>query len=329
MKALVLHALNEPPRLVEVDDPTPGAGEAVVRLEAAALNHRDVWIMRGQYAGISFPAICGSDGAGVVEACDDPSWLGKRVIFDPGLGWGDDIRRQSFGYQILGMPRAGTLAEKVAIPTANLHEIPSHLDATTAAALPLAGVTAWRALTTRAAIAPNDKVIVCGIGGGVALAALQFAVALGAEVWVTSSQPEKIERAVALGARGGFSYAEKGWGKKACQTLEGGADVIVDGAGGPGFAELIDALALGGRIAVYGATRGKWPELVPPKLFFRQASILTTTMGSPPEFRAMVAFVAKHRINPIVAKTFSLAEGAEAFDYLASGAQQGKVVLLP
>lgn len=328
MKALVLPALHEPPRLQDVDDPVPGEGEALVRIEAAALNHRDVWIMQGQYPGIRWPAICGSDGAGVVEACDAPGWLGKRVVIEPGIGWGDDIRRQSPAYQILGMPRDGTLAEKIAIPIANLHEIPDHLEAVQAAALPLAGLTAWRALMTRAALAPGERVIVTGIGGGVATIAMQLAIAHGAEVWVTSSQPEKIARAVDQGAQGGFLYTEDRWGKRAREAL-GGADVIVDGAGGPGFGELIDALALGGRIAVYGATRGKWPPILAPKLFFKQASIVTTTMGSPEEFRQLMAFVSTHRLAPIVDRTFSLAEGAEAFAHLASGAQQGKVVLIP
>src|SRR5690606_38540088 len=113
-----------------------------------------------------------------------------------------------------------------------------------------------------------------------------------------------------------------GWGKRAREEL-GGADVIVDGAGGPGFGELVDALAVGGRIAVYGATRGKWPPLLPPKLFFKQASIVASTMGSPEEFRRLIAFVSQHRIVPLVDRTFSLGDGAEAFAHLASGAQQG------
>ncbi|MEM6792015.1 MAG: zinc-binding dehydrogenase [Myxococcota bacterium] len=332
MKALMLHGTGEAPRYEDVDDPVPGPGEALVAIEAAALNHRDIWVTKGLYPGLSFPAIPGSDGSGTVVAVGDEAdggWRDEAVVIDPGLDWGPDERTQGPGYNILGVPRNGTLAEKVVVPVENLRKRPAHLTAAQAAALPLAGLTAWRALMTRAGLRPEDKVLINGIGGGVALCALQFAVAHGCRVWVTSSKKDKIGRAQQLGAEAGFLYVDQGWGKQARRVLDGGADVIVDAAGGSGFGELVDALAPGGRIAVYGATRGAWPELMPAKLFFKQASVVCSTMGSPREFSAMCAFVAEQKLVPEVDRTFSLARGAEAFDHLASGAQMGKVVVRP
>jgi NADPH:quinone reductase-like Zn-dependent oxidoreductase len=330
MKALVLKALHDGVHYEDVPDPVPREGEVLVELRAAALNHRDVWITKGKYPGLAFPCIPGSDGCGEVEAVGeggDDSWVGKDVIIDPGLDWGDAESHQSKDFTILGMPRNGTLAEKVVVPIANLREKPAHLSVEQAAALPLAGVTAWRTIMTQARLQPGEKVIVNGIGGGVALIAMQLAVAHGCKVWVTSSKKDKVGRAQQLGAEAGFLYTDEGWGKLARKTLGGGADVIVDSAGGPGFNELINALASGGRIAVYGATRGSWPEMLPPKLFFKQASIVCSTMGSPREFTAMTDFVARHQIVPAVDRSFSLARGAEAFAHLERGDQMGKVVV--
>jgi zinc-binding alcohol dehydrogenase/oxidoreductase len=327
MKALVLESAQAAPVYKDVDDPTPGDGEVVVQVQAAALNHRDVFISQGLYPGIAVPAILGSDGSGVVEA-GDSAWNGKEVVIDPGDQWGESEVVQGPLYNILGMPRPGTFAEKVVVPTRCLRAKPKHLSHEQAAAMPLAHVTAWRALMTRAALQPGERIIVTGIGGGVALAALQFAVAHGAKVWVTSSQQAKIEKAKEMGAEGGFLYTEERWGRTARRAIgDGGADVIIDGAGGDGFEEVVDALAPGGRVGVYGATCGRWPKLLVPKLFFKQASILTSTMGSPREFGAMLAFVDKHGIVPVVDRSFPLAEGRAAFEYLDSGAQQGKVVL--
>ena len=211
MKAAVLEGVEKPIVIREVADPVAAPGFAVVRLKAAALNHRDLWIQQGRYAGLKFPCIPGSDGAGVVAATGsaaDGAWVGREVIINPSLDWGDDPRAQGPKFRILGLPDDGTWSEAITIPAANLAPKPAHLSWEQSAALPLAGLTAWRALFTRAQLHSNETVLITGIGGGVALFALQFALAAGARVFVTSSSAEKLARARALGAAGGANYRE-------------------------------------------------------------------------------------------------------------------------
>lgn len=330
MKAAVVTEVARPVSIQECADPVPDTGHALVRLRAAALNHRDLWIRLGQYAGIKVPVILGSDGAGVVEsvgASVDPAWVGREVIINPALDWGDNPRAQGPRFRILGLPDSGTFAEKIAIAAVNLASKPAHLTWEQAAALPLAGLTAWRALFTRAQLKAGEKVLVTGIGGGAALFALQFAVAAGAEVWVTSSSPDKLARARTLGAAGGVDYRAAGWGP-ALQTAAGGLfDVIVDSAGGEGFASLIELTKPGGRVVFFGATRGNPPGLDLRRCFFRQIHLLGTTMGSPEDFAGMTAFVARHRIVPVVDRVFPLAEAEPALRHMENAAQFGKIVL--
>lgn len=328
MKAVVIAAENVL-EVREVPSPKPPAGEVLVRLRAAALNHRDLWISKGQYAGIKYPCIPGSDGAGQVvtgEGGAAATATGSDVIIYPGFDWGADPRAQGGGFGILGLPRDGTLAEEVSVPRGQLAPKPSHLTWEEAAALPLAGLTAYRAVFTRARLQPRERVLISGIGGGVAVFALQFAVAAGAEVWVTSSSPEKIAKARALGAAGGFDYAAPGWEKTAA-TKPGLFDLIIDSAGGEGFEKLIDVAAPGGRIAFYGATRGNPPVLPMRKVFWRQLSLLGSTMGSPTDWSEMVAFVAQHKIKPVVSDVFPLSDAAQAFALMNRGGQFGKIVV--
>jgi zinc-binding alcohol dehydrogenase/oxidoreductase len=328
MHAVQLAAVNEL-KIATVPDPSAGSGEAVVRLRAAALNHRDVWIKLGQYAGLKFPCIPGSDGAGVVESVGagvDASWLRREVIINPSLDWGGRESAQGDAFSILGLPRDGTLAEKIAVPVANLAPKPAHLTWEEAAALPLAGLTAYRALSVRARLKSDDRVLITGIGGGVALFALQLAVAHGVEVFVTSSSAEKISRAIALGAAGGANYKEAGWAA-ALIRAHGPFDVIVESAGGEGFNELIDLAAPGGRIVFFGATRGNAPSVALRKIFWRQLSLLGSTMGSPCDFAGMLDFVALHRLKPVVSDVFPLARATEAFALMERGGQFGKIVV--
>lgn len=328
MRAVQLTGINQL-NVTDVVDPAPAAGEVVVGLRAAALNHRDVWIKQGQYAGLKWPCVPGSDGAGVVTALGagaDSAWLGREVMINPSFNWGDDERAQGGAFSILGLPRDGTLAEKIAVPVAQLAAKPSHLSWMEAAALPLAGLTAYRALFTRAQLSAGERVLVNGIGGGVALFALQFAVAIGARVWVTSSSPEKIARAVALGAMGGFDYRDTGWVAAAAKAA-GGFDVIVESAGGEGFEKLLDTAAPGGRMVFFGATRGNPPALAMRKVFWRQLSLLGTTMGSPADWAAMTAFVAEHHVRPVVSEVFPMARAGEAFARMERAEQFGKIVV--
>lgn len=327
MRAVLLTAVNQL-AVTDVADPSPAPGEAVVAIRAAALNHRDVWIKLGQYAGLKWPCIPGSDGAGVVTAVGDgvdAAWVGREVIINPSLNWGDSEHAQGAPFNILGLPRDGTLAEKVSVPAGQLAPKPAHLSWEEAAALPLAGLTAYRVVFIRALLHAGERVLITGIGGGVALLALQFAVAHGAEVWVTSSSADKIKRAVALGAKGGFDYTQPGWVKAAAGS--GLFNVVVDSAGGDGFEGLIDLTAPGGRIVVYGATRGNPPGLTLRKIFWRQISLLGSTMGSPSDWNMMLAFLGLHHIKPVVSDVMPLARAAEAFALMERGGQFGKIVV--
>jgi len=328
MQALTFTAVNEI-TFTTAPEPQPAAGEAVVAIRAAALNHRDVWIKTGQYAGLKWPCQPGSDGAGVVMAVGDgvdAAWIGREVVINPSFDWGSDEQTQGPNFTILGLPRAGTLAEKISVPVAQLSAKPAHLSWEEAAALPLAGLTAYRAVFARARLRAGERVLVTGIGSGVAWFALQFAVLCGADVWVTSSSAEKIAKAIALGAKGGFHYTRAGWAVEATK-IAGMFDVIVDSAGGAGFGDLIDLAAPGGRIVFFGGTRGNGPALPLRKIFWRQLSLLGTTMGSPADWSAMLEFVALHRVRPVVSEVFPLARAAEAFALMERGGQCGKIVV--
>ena len=341
MKAIQLNALHQPLVLADVPDPTPGPGQVVVDLKAAALNHRDVFIQQGKYPAIELPAHPGSDGAGVVSAVGegvDSSWLNREVVINPSLNWGSNHLVNSAEFTILGMPVAGTFAEKIVIAQTNVYPKPTHLSFEEAAALPLAGLTAWRALMTRAGLSRQHKerVLVTGIGGGAAQFALQFAVAAGAEVWVTSGSAEKLAKAQELGAKGGVNYKEADWPKTLLkQATNGDAalakagyfDVIIDSAAGPDFAKLTQVAAPAGRIAFFGGTSGKITDVQPSTIFFKQLSIYGTTMGNDAEFADMLHFVETHQLRPLIDSVRPLAETQQAIDRMNEGHQLGKLVL--
>ncbi|MBK8563257.1 MAG: zinc-binding dehydrogenase [Saprospiraceae bacterium] len=318
MKALVLKEKNSPPQFLEREMPTPEKDTVLVNVKAASLNHRDVWIMKGQYAGLSYPIVPGSDGAGWYE--------GQEVILQPGSGWGGDERCQGNGYQILGLPKDGTIAESVAVLRSQLFPKPSHLSMVEAAALPLAGLTAYRVLFVRCQARPGEKLLVTGAGGGVALFCVQFALKAGLEVYVTSGDESKIERVRTIGALGGANYKSDGW-VDALKKMAGGFDVIVDGAGGADFGSLLKIANPGARIGIYGGTNGAVPNLSPQAIFWKQLSILGATMGSDRDFSAMLDFVNRHKIVPIIDSVFELADGAKAFERMEKGQQFGKIVL--
>lgn len=329
MKALILKQVKQPLELEERPDLVPGTGEVVVQLKAAALNRRDYWITQGMYPGIKPPVILGSDGAGIVVRTGSEvanSWQEREVVLNPGLDWGDRQSSQSPEFSILGLPRDGTLATQVAVPATQLHPKPAHLSWQQTAALPLAGMTAYRALFSQGTLREGETVLITGIGGGVATFALQFAVAAGAEVWVTSSSDEKIQRALEMGARGGFNYKEENWSKDA--NRQGVTpDLIIDSAGGASYLSLVSLAAPGGRIVSYGATTGHAEKLDLFKVFWKQLHLIGSTMGSPADFAAMLTFVGEERIVPVVDSVLPLAEGNAAIDSMRSSPQFGKFVL--
>ncbi|GAB2554378.1 zinc-binding dehydrogenase [Spirosoma aerophilum] len=336
MKAILLAEKNQPVQLIDAPVPTAGPGDVRINVNAAALNHRDVFVQQGLYPGIKLPTILGSDGAGVVVEVGegvDRAWLGQSIIINPAMHWGSNPHFYGPDFRILGMPDNGTFAEYVVVGQKYIHHKPAHLSFEQAAALPLAGLTAWRALMTRAALhtsGSSEKVLITGIGGGAALFALQFAVAAGAEVWVTSGSEEKLAKAKELGAKGGVNYRDPDWAKSLMTQTGGGRgyfDVIIDSAGGAGFAKLIDVAASGGRIAFFGGTTGNITDIVPPKVFFKQLSIFGTTMGTEHEFTDMLSFVDAHKIVPVVDEVFSLTDIEEAMKKMDTGKQFGKIVL--
>lgn len=330
MKAAVLGGVHQPLEVKDVPVPDLSAHQVLVKIKTSALNHRDWWIQKGLYAGLKFPIILGSDGAGAVVKVQNPeheSWVNQEVIINPSLEWGDNERVQSSNYRILGLPEDGTFAEYVAVPATNVVKKPSYLSWEEAAALPLAGLTAYRALFTRGEAKPNENILVTGVGGGVALFAFQMAVAIGANVWVTSGKSEKIQRAIQLGAKEGANYKEDNWAKKLKKSSDGGFDLIIDSAAGKDFKELIEIAKPGGRIVFYGGTNGNIPELLPAKIFWKQLDIKGSTMGSDKEFLQLVQFFEKHQLKPIVSEVFSLLDAEAAIRRLDEPNQFGKIVM--
>jgi zinc-binding alcohol dehydrogenase/oxidoreductase len=329
---MVLHELGGPDKLnyEDVPDPEPGPGETVIRLHAAALNRRDVFITRGQYPGArpeALPVILGSDGSGeVVARSDGGPDEGSEVVVNPALYWGDDPRKPGKEYRILGLPDDGTFAQMVKVPVENVFPKPSHLSHEEAAAIPLGALTAYRAVVTCGEVKEGQTVVVPGIGSGVATFVVQIAAALGARVFVTSGSDEKIERARELGAEGGVNYNSEDWGKE-LRSMTGGVDLAVDHVGGEAFNTLIWIAKPGSRIVSFGATAGPVPKLVLPRIFLKWVAVLGTAMGTNEEFGAMLDLFAEHGLRPTINETFSLEETAKAMEHMEEGKGIGKIVL--
>ncbi len=318
MKAAVLHNSNQKVSIEDIRLTPPDPSWVAIELQAAALNHRDLWIMKGQYAGLRFPIVLGSDGAGLFR--------GQKVVFNPGYNWGKNSSHQDQSFGIIGMPYHGTLCQQVYVPSENIYPAPSHLSLLEAAAIPLAGITAWRCLMSRCMARAGERVLITGIGGGVALMAMQFSLAAGLDVFVTSGDDDKIRRAVALGAKHGVNYKKQDWDKELAQTARK-FDIIVDSAAGKDFGKLVKLAAGGARIGIYGGTCGEITQLSPQQIFWKQINIFGSTMGTNEEFAAMLKFIEHHSIVPIIDKVFSWDEVNDAFDRMDSQAQFGKLVI--
>jgi len=302
-----------------VPDPEPADGEVLVELRYAGLNRRDLLVSRGVYP-FPLPLIPGSDGAGVRRD------TGEEAVVYPALGWaaGEAFPGDSFG--ILGGPRDGTYAELVAIPAANVFPKPARFSWEEAAAFPLAGLTAYRALFTRGRLQPGETALVLGAGSGVSTFAVQLAAQAGARVLVTSSSDEKIDRARQLGADGGVNYAAIPDWPAAVKEL-GGADVVIDAVGST-WQQSLDCLrGRGGRLVVFGATGGTDVTLQVRSLYFAQQSVIGTMMGSPDDFAGLLRMVDQGSWRPVIDSVLPLAEASTALERMSSGAQFGKLVL--
>ncbi|KAK3713622.1 hypothetical protein LTR37_008316 [Vermiconidia calcicola] len=327
--------------LINLPDPKPKDNEVVVKITGAALNHRDLFLRQALYPAIAFGVPLLADGCGIVVDAGSSAkdWQGKRVIINPGSGWKDDPEgpEDSGGYKILGGTKVnplGTLSETVTIGAAELEEAPSHLSSTEAAALPLTGLTAWRATMVKSANAkPGRNLLITGIGGGVAIMALLFAVASGANVYVSSGSEEKLKKAKDLGATGGVNYKEKDWDKKLRAQLPKDRpylDAIIDGAGGDIVEKGARMLKAGGIISIYGMT-------VSPKMPFVMGAVLKnievrgSTMGSRKEFADMVKFVESNNLKPVVSRVVSGIDNLDGinslFEDMKQASQFGKLVI--
>ena len=318
IKALVLNAINSYPALESVELPLVKDDMAEIEVKAVGLNRRDLYITQGLYPGVQFPVVLGSDVCGIYN--------GKEVIVNPNINWGDNEAVQGDNYHILGMPTWGGMAEYVQVAKDRIHPKPAHLTLEEASALPLAGLTAFRAVKTKGDCKSGEKVLINGIGGGVATFAFQFALAMGAEVYVTSGSDEKLKKALEMGAKGAANYNTEHW-HKALAKESGGFDLIIDSAGGKGFANLAKLCRPAARIVFYGGTRGKIEGLSPQILFWRQVSIMGSTMGSDHDFEDMLNFVNTHKIRPVVDSVIDWNASDQAFEILKKSSQMGKVVL--
>lgn len=329
MQAVFFKGKDLPLEVGEMKRPAPVKDQVLVKLHAASLNHRDLWVRKEQTAVSDQGIILGSDGCGVVEAVGeegDQSLVGKEVIINPGLEWGKEPAFQADSFKILGYPDNGTFASWIVISKKYIHDKPEHLTREEAAALPLSGLTAYRALFTKARLRPGEKVLITGIGGGTALLALQLALGFHAKVYVTSSSKDKIEKAMALGAVGGFNYNEPTWTDEARKGSRG-FDVIIDSAAGPQFKNLLDVAAQGGRVVVFGRTAGDISTIPPRVIFNKQLSIQGSLMGTRDEFLSMLDFIEKKNIKPVIDSSFPLTKIEDAFERMKSPEHFGKVLL--
>jgi zinc-binding alcohol dehydrogenase/oxidoreductase len=309
-------------RLEEADDPVAGPGEVLIRVKAAALNHIDLWVRQG-LPSVPKPRILGADGAGVVAGLGDGVDgfdEGQEVVINPGLG--------PDGSKIVGEHMDGTYAELIAIPAENVYPVPDGVSMEEAAAFPLVFETAYRMLVTRARLRGGEWVLVWGIGSGVATASFVIAKALGARTLVTSSSDAKLARARELGADSAVNH-ETGDVATAVKEATGGhgADVVVEHVGEATWKTSLQAARQAGRIVVCGATSGANPPASLNRIWWKQLSVLGSTMGTKEDFEGAYELVASGRARPIVDRVFPLEEAAAAHEYLESGRQFGKVVL--
>jgi len=305
-------------RYEDAPDPVPGAGQVLIELRAASLNHLDIWIRKG-LPSVPKPRILGADGAGIVVSGNGFS-PGDRVVINPGLDHGEGR------ISVVGEHSDGTHAELIAVPRSQVYPIPAELDFEAAAAFPLVFETAYRMLATKAALREAEWVLVWGIGGGVSTASLAIAKALGAHVIVTSSSAEKLERARELGADATFNHETDDVVAGVKELTGGGAHVVVDHVGEATWKRSLDAARPAGRVCVCGATTGPNPPAQLHRIWWKQLTVYGSTMGSKEDFEAAYELVTSGRAAPIIDAVFPLADAAVAHERLEAGEQLGKIV---
>jgi len=322
----------------ELPDPVPGPGRVRVRVKAGALNHLDIFVRNGiPGIPVALPHVMGSDGAGVVESVGPGVTLvkpGDEVVLNPGVNCGEcEFCRKGehslcVTFQLLGEHVAGTFAEYVVAPAVNAYPRPAALSWEEAAAFPLAFLTAWRMLVTKARVKFGESMLIIGIGGGVAVAALQIAKLLGLSVYVTSGSGEKLARAKALGADGGIDHAKSDFAREIRKiTGKRGVDVVLDSVGKATWKQSIAAAARGGRLITCGATTGPDPETDLGRIFWNQLTVYGSTMGTHAEFAEMLRIFRDGKVRPVVDAVFPLSQAREAERHLEEKKQFGKVVL--
>jgi NADPH:quinone reductase-like Zn-dependent oxidoreductase len=326
VKAVRIHEDGGPDVLVleEVPDPTAAAGEVLIRVHASALNHLDVWIRKG-LPSVPKPRILGADGAGVVEALGEGVTAfepGQRVVINPGIEAADGV------IHVIGEHGDGTNAELIAVPATNVYPIPDSLSFEDAAAFPLVFETAYRMLVTRAHLQEGEWVLLWGIGSGVSTAGLAIARALGARTIVTSSSDGKLARARELGADVVVNHADGDVKAAVKEATSGhGADIVVDHVGEATWRTSLDVAAREGRIVVCGATSGPNPPAALHRLWWKQLTVLGSTMGTKTDFEAAFELVTSGRAKPVVDEVVPLIEIRAAHARLEAGEQLGKIVL--
>jgi NADPH:quinone reductase-like Zn-dependent oxidoreductase len=342
MRALTISAHGGFDRIELRDDLAPPeirrSNDVRIRVRAAALNHLDLFVVEG-LPGVTIkpPWILGGDAYGVVESVGETVKTvvpGDHVVVNAGLSdrtceycrAGEQPLCPRFG--LLGEHFPGTLVELLVLPETNVRTIPPTIAPAQAAAFTLAALTAWRMVVTRAKVQRREQVLIWGIGGGVALAALQLCKQIGAHVWAVSSSDEKLERAAGLGADELLNRERVEVGRIVRErTGKRGVDVVIDNVGNASWSQSLVALGRRGRLVTCGATSGPIVETDVRRLFWNQWSILGSTMGNDAEFDAVVGELRAGRLLPVVDSEFSLNQGRAAFERLADPARFGKVVV--
>ena len=315
MKAIRIHEDGGPEvlRYEDAPDPVAGAGQVLVELRAASLNHLDLWVRKG-LPSVPKPRILGADGAGIRAD------TGERVVINPGLEQGSVIT-------VVGEHMDGTHAELIALPEANVHPIPDSLSFEEAAAFPLVFETAWRMLVTKADLQPDEWVLIWGIGGGVATASLAIVKALGARAIVTSSSDDKLARARELGADATVNHTTDEVAARVKELTDGGVHVVVETVGADTWQTSLAACRPAGRVCVCGATSGPNPPANLHRIWWKQLTVYGSTMGTSADFAAVFDLVKSGQIKPVVDTVFPLSEARAAHERLEAGEQLGKIVL--